>query len=823
MDENEKKLQEIRDKDEGVVFDRKWFERHQSKLLWLLNSRITKRWFRWCMRVEREIIPLETRIEGIAPNYLQWGARIGYADRSALLKTASRNPEINRFERRVAKSLYRKIKKGVIEDKKILVPLQNRGHKTHDKYSKRMYYAFKPFWYLLHFFDWAMLDRVEYLTRFSFGFSTLQALPVAGANSPCDGVVQGTSTVYATARSTATTANASAAAPSIANYKTGANYTVGRHFFNFDTSEMGTGATPTAVDFVVKDASNALNQDAGQATVHVVASNPASSSNVTTSDFNSIGSTSFANLAFSNWGGGASRTFSLDSNGVANANPTGISQYGLRLSGDLNNSTPTAFNFVDVDHADTSGTSNDPTLNITYTPGTSAPTVTTQAADQITATTARGNGNVTADGGATITERGVCWSTSANPTTGDSKQTASGTTGAYTANMTGLSAGTLYHYRAYAINSVGTSYGADTTFTTDYITTKTETGVARIQKSVTQTETGVARITATTLKTETGVARIQATTTNTETGLARIEKSITQTEDGIARITATTIKTETGTAAIQNTTTQSETGKARIEKSATQTESGVSRIQKSDIQTELGVSRITQVTLQAETGKARITTSTIQTESGVANIQNITTRNEIGLARIEKSVSQTINGVSRLLLSADQTITGVANIQGTTIMTETGISAIQGTTNQNETGVGRIEKSVARTTTGTARVQKSVAHTVLGVARITASTQQTESGKSRIEKSMIKNITGKSALQNQSDRIITGLARIANINIAKTIAGVARIRKIVLKTITGKSRIQKVMTKNITGHARILAPRVYPYSKKNSPYTPFPH
>lgn len=93
------------------------------------------------------------------------------------------------------------------------------------------------------------------------------------------------------------------------------------------------------------------------------------------------------------------------------------------------------------------------------------PTVTTQAVSSIAAATATGNGNVTADGGNTITERGVCWSTSTGPTTADDFATSAGTTGAFTASMTGLSAGTLYYVRAYAINSEGTAYGSEVTFT----------------------------------------------------------------------------------------------------------------------------------------------------------------------------------------------------------------------------------------------------------------------------------------------------------------------------------------------------------------------
>lgn len=95
-----------------------------------------------------------------------------------------------------------------------------------------------------------------------------------------------------------------------------------------------------------------------------------------------------------------------------------------------------------------------------------APTVTTQAVSSISYTTATGNGNVTSDGGATITERGVCWNTSTNPTTSNSKATSAGTTGSFTASMTGLTASTHYYARAYAINSVGTSYGTNVEFDT---------------------------------------------------------------------------------------------------------------------------------------------------------------------------------------------------------------------------------------------------------------------------------------------------------------------------------------------------------------------
>ncbi len=94
------------------------------------------------------------------------------------------------------------------------------------------------------------------------------------------------------------------------------------------------------------------------------------------------------------------------------------------------------------------------------------PTVTTTTVTNITPTTAISGGNVTSDGGATITARGVCWSASPNPTTVDIHTTDGSGTGSFVSNLTGLTPNTPYHVRAYAINSLGTAYGSDSTFST---------------------------------------------------------------------------------------------------------------------------------------------------------------------------------------------------------------------------------------------------------------------------------------------------------------------------------------------------------------------
>ena len=94
------------------------------------------------------------------------------------------------------------------------------------------------------------------------------------------------------------------------------------------------------------------------------------------------------------------------------------------------------------------------------------PTVITGTATGVTQYTALCAGSIPTDGGHAITSRGICYSLVANPTTADSIRTATGTTGAYTANLTNLTLGTTYHYRAYGINSLGTFYGNDSVFTT---------------------------------------------------------------------------------------------------------------------------------------------------------------------------------------------------------------------------------------------------------------------------------------------------------------------------------------------------------------------
>lgn len=98
--------------------------------------------------------------------------------------------------------------------------------------------------------------------------------------------------------------------------------------------------------------------------------------------------------------------------------------------------------------------------------GATIPTIYTTFITNITETTAISGGQIDSDGGEAITARGVCWSTSTNPTTADDKTDDGTGTGAFVSNVTGLTNGETYYLRAYATNSIGTAYGIQLSFTT---------------------------------------------------------------------------------------------------------------------------------------------------------------------------------------------------------------------------------------------------------------------------------------------------------------------------------------------------------------------
>ncbi len=142
------------------------------------------------------------------------------------------------------------------------------------------------------------------------------------------------------------------------------------------------------------------------------------------------------------------------------------------------------------------------------------PTVTTQAVSNISTTTATGNGNITALGVPNPTQHGHVWSTSTDPTTALGTKTTLGakaSTGAFTSSITGLTAGTLYYVRAYAINDEGTVYGGEVSFTSLQVPAVTTQAVSSIS---TTTATGNGNVTALGVPNPTQHGHVWSTSTN---------------------------------------------------------------------------------------------------------------------------------------------------------------------------------------------------------------------------------------------------------------------------------------------------------------------
>ena len=94
------------------------------------------------------------------------------------------------------------------------------------------------------------------------------------------------------------------------------------------------------------------------------------------------------------------------------------------------------------------------------------PTLTTNYVSDITQNSAVSGGKISSDGKSAITLKGICWSTTQNPTIANSNSKNGSGTADFTGNVSGIFPGTTYYVRAYAINKNGTGYGQQVEFTT---------------------------------------------------------------------------------------------------------------------------------------------------------------------------------------------------------------------------------------------------------------------------------------------------------------------------------------------------------------------
>lgn len=146
-------------------------------------------------------------------------------------------------------------------------------------------------------------------------------------------------------------------------------------------------------------------------------------------------------------------------------NETGIGTFISNLS----SLEPGKTYYVRAYATNSAGTAYGNELSFVTTP-VGAANLTTSVVSSITLTTAVSGGNIVSDGGGAITQKGICWATTTNPTLSSPNKTTEGAgSGNFTSNLTGLTPGTIYYVRAYATNSAGTAYGNEVSFSTSQI------------------------------------------------------------------------------------------------------------------------------------------------------------------------------------------------------------------------------------------------------------------------------------------------------------------------------------------------------------------
>lgn len=151
----------------------------------------------------------------------------------------------------------------------------------------------------------------------------------------------------------------------------GSIYRIIRGFVLVDTSSLGAGATVISATLSLYPAYTPDNNDSDS--LGVYSSNPASNTALSTDDFEQVGSTLYiTSVPFGSISTGAYLGLPLNATGVAAISTTGVTKFGLRTTRDVGNNTPTGNNQAGFYSADQTGTSQDPKLVITYTPGASA-------------------------------------------------------------------------------------------------------------------------------------------------------------------------------------------------------------------------------------------------------------------------------------------------------------------------------------------------------------------------------------------------------------------------------------------------------------------
>lgn len=145
-----------------------------------------------------------------------------------------------------------------------------------------------------------------------------------------------------------------------------------RGFFLFDTSSLGDPDTVTATTLALYVTAVVNNDNDGNDFLTPVSASPASNTDLLVADYNDVGSTAYVATGtdIGSLTTSAYNTFTFNATGRDAVSKTGVSKFAMREGHDYANDPAAGTNTVTVSTADHTGTSQDPKLTVTYTPGT---------------------------------------------------------------------------------------------------------------------------------------------------------------------------------------------------------------------------------------------------------------------------------------------------------------------------------------------------------------------------------------------------------------------------------------------------------------------
>ncbi len=345
-----------------MVFDRAWFARHQRTLLWLLNTPLIGRWFRWVLCIRASDIGYAREIVAIYSHAYE----VQNADGSQTIEI-----------------------------------------RTHAKYAKRLFHAFRWLWLLCHAWDLGVANR--WCHALNFGFDSLTAFPEA--NEPAVLVEDsyltltpgGAGSSFATLVSTSTASSkiggSSFSAALVGGSSSDLFSRLNRIFTAFDTSVLppASAISSATVSYLGQTKANQL----GSTGIAIVDALVADNANVDVSEFGAIGAVKFAEKNYADIVADFAtyNDFSLNAAGIAAIQPYGATTLAAILQWDFDQSFGGAWaadpnkSEVTFASADTPGTTQDPKLAITY---TAAPL---QTLGRITSRKRRAGHSVSSPGG----------------------------------------------------------------------------------------------------------------------------------------------------------------------------------------------------------------------------------------------------------------------------------------------------------------------------------------------------------------------------------------------------------------------------------------